>query len=267
MSESITTDDSITFLGTGGARFMVAHQVLASGGLWLSLAGKNILLDPGPGCIVQVNKRELKPETLDAVVLSHRHLDHSGDTNVMIEAMTGGGFRGHGEFFAPADAFGPEPVMFSYLRKFLSKVTTLEEGGKYDLDGVSFETPLRHRHPVETYGIIFRSGGRSLAYITDTRYFDRLAEVYQANLLIINVVLTEPRPTVDHLTLDDAEKIIATVRPGAALLTHFGMNVWRAHPWEAAEKMTLRTGVRVIAARDGMVFRLADLDGTVSKPE
>ncbi|MDV2988954.1 MAG: MBL fold metallo-hydrolase [Dehalogenimonas sp.] len=267
MSESVTTDDSITFLGTGGARFMVAHQVLASGGLWLSLAGKNILLDPGPGCIVQVNKRELKPETLDAVVLSHRHLDHSGDTNVMIEAMTGGGFRGHGEFFAPADAFGPEPVMFSYLRKFLSKVTTLEEGGKYDLDGVSFETPLRHRHPVETYGIIFRSGGRSLAYITDTRYFDRLAEVYQADLLIINVVLTEPRPTVDHLTLDDAEKIIATVRPGAALLTHFGMNVWRAHPWEAAEKMTLRTGVRVIAARDGMVFRLADLDGNVSKPE
>jgi ribonuclease BN (tRNA processing enzyme) len=254
-------DDSITFLGTGGARIMVAHQFLASGGLWLSLSGKNILVDPGPGCIVQVNKRELKAETLDAIVLSHRHLDHSGDVNVMIEAMTGGGFRGKGKFYAPADAFGPEPVMFSYLRKYLEEVVTLTEGGKYQLDGLEFETPLRHRHPVETYGIIFRSGGRPVAYITDTRYFDGLIEAYKADLLIINVVLTEPKSTVDHLTLADAEKIVTALKPKAAILTHFGMTVWRAHPWEAASAMSERTGIRVIAARDGMVFHLNELDG------
>ncbi|MEN8614905.1 MBL fold metallo-hydrolase [Dehalogenimonas sp. THU2] len=260
MSESVRADNTITFLGTGGARIMVAHQILASGGLWLSLDGKNVLVDPGPGCIVQVNKRKLRAETLDAVMLSHRHLDHSGDVNVMIEAMTGGGFRGKGKFYAPADAFGPEPVMFSYLRKFLDEVITLEEGGKYDLEGLKFETPLRHRHPVETYGLVFHAGGKSIAYITDTRYFDGLIDTYKADLLIINVVLTEPRPTVDHLTLDDAEKIIAGIKPKAAILTHFGMNVWRAHPWEAAEGMTNRTGIKVIAARDGMVFQLSELD-------
>ncbi len=254
-------DDSITFLGTGGARIMVAHQFLASGGLWLSLSGKNLLVDPGPGCIVQVNKRKLRAETLDAVILSHRHLDHSGDVNVMIEAMTGGGFRGKGKFYAPADAFGPEPVMFSYLRKFLDEVITLEEGGKYELDGMKFETPLRHVHPVETYGLLFHAGGRSIAYITDTRYFEGVLKAYKkADLLIINVVLTEPKPTVDHLTLAEAEKIIAAIKPKAAILTHFGMTVWRAHPWEVAEAMTGRTGVRVIAARDGMVFHLPDLD-------
>lgn len=240
---------------------MVAHQILASGGLWLSLSGQNVLVDPGPGCIVQVNKRKLRAETLDAVVLSHRHLDHSGDVNIMIEAMTGGGFRGKGKFFAPSDAFAPEPVMFSYLRKYLEEVILLEDGGKYALNGLRFETPLKHRHPVETYGIVFHSDDRSTAYITDTRYFDGLVDAYKnADLLIINVVLTEPRPTIDHLTLADAEKIIEGVKPRAAILTHFGMNVWRAHPWEAAAAMTQRIGVRVIAARDGMVFRLSDLD-------
>jgi ribonuclease BN (tRNA processing enzyme) len=239
---------------------MVAHQVLASGGIWLRLSGKNLLLDPGPGCIVQVNKRGLAPETLDAVILSHRHLDHSGDTNVMIEAMTDGGFRGHGEFFAPADAFGPEPVIFSYLRRFLSRVTVLAEGGRYDLDGLKFETPLRHRHPVDTFGLVFHSDGRSLAYITDSRYFDELSRAYRADLLIINVVLTEPRPTIDHLTLKDAENIIADVRPKAAILTHFGMNVWRARPAEAAAQMTERTGIPVIAAQDGMTLNPATLD-------
>lgn len=239
---------------------MVAHQVLASGGIWLSLSGKNLLLDPGPGCIVQVNRRGLKPETLDAVVLSHRHLDHSGDTNVMIEAMTGGGFRGHGEFFAPADAFGPEPVMFSYLRRFLSRVTVLEEGGRYEIGGLEFETPLRHRHAVDTFGLVFHSEGRTLAYITDTRYFDELSRAYRADLLIINVVLTEARPTIDHLTLGDAENIIDDIRPKAAILTHFGMSVWRADPEEAAAGISRRTGIPVIAARDGMALSPAAVD-------
>jgi ribonuclease BN (tRNA processing enzyme) len=125
---------------------------------------------------------------------------------------------------------------------------------------LKFETPLRHHHPVETYGLVFHSGGHTVAYVTDTRYFDGLIEAYKkADLLIINVVLTESRPTVDHLTLAEAEQLIAGIKPKAAILTHFGMNVWRTHPWEAAAAMTERTGVRVIAARDGMVFHLNEI--------
>ncbi len=43
--------DTITFLGTAGARFVVTKQFLASGGAWLNLGGTQILLDPGPGCL------------------------------------------------------------------------------------------------------------------------------------------------------------------------------------------------------------------------
>ncbi len=42
--------ETITFLGTGGARFMIITQMLASGGLWLDIGGTEILVDPGPGC-------------------------------------------------------------------------------------------------------------------------------------------------------------------------------------------------------------------------
>jgi len=48
--------ETITFLGTGGARFMIISQLLASGGLWLILTAPD-MMDPGPGCIVQVNKQ------------------------------------------------------------------------------------------------------------------------------------------------------------------------------------------------------------------
>jgi phosphoribosyl 1,2-cyclic phosphodiesterase len=253
-------DETLTFLGAAGARIMVANQILPSGGLWLNLNGTQILLDPGPGTIVQSTKRKLRGEKLSAIILSHRHLDHSGDTNIMVEAMTQGGFKKHGWFFAPSDALGEEPVLFSYLRAFLDGVTILEEGGSYSIGGVEFTTPVRHIHPVETYGLRFNTGAHTFSYIADTLYFDGIIQHYKADLLIINVLFVEPIPTVQHLILADAERIINGIKPKAAILNHFGMSMWRAHPWEIAERLTQQTGIRTIAARAGLTFDLAELD-------
>jgi hypothetical protein len=48
------------------------------------------------------------------------------------------------------------------------------------------------------------------------------------------------------------------MKPKAAILTHFGMTMWRAKPWELAERLSEETGIKVIAARDGMKFNLAE---------
>ena len=40
------TYDFIKFLGTAGARFVMIKQLRASGGIWVSAAGRNILIDP-----------------------------------------------------------------------------------------------------------------------------------------------------------------------------------------------------------------------------
>jgi ribonuclease BN (tRNA processing enzyme) len=255
-------ENTLTFLGTAGARVMVANQIQASGGIWLDLNGTEILIDPGPGSIVQSTQRKLRADKLKAIILSHRHLDHSGDMNIMVEAMTQGGFQPHGRIFLPADALGPEPVVFSYLKEYLDGIEILQEGKSYNVEGVNFSTPLRHIHTVETYGLKFSSGGRTFSLITDTRYFDKLIEAYRSELLIINVVFIENHFKVDHLALADVERIINGIQPQAAILSHYGMSVWKAHPWKVAEEMTKKTGVKVIAARDGMQF---DLDKLAEK--
>ncbi len=267
MADKSSSSDTITFLGTGGARFMVISQILASGGLWLNLGGTEILVDPGPGCIVQATKRKLKPDKLSAIILSHCHLDHSADVNIMVEAMTQGGLKRHGRLFAPADALGSEPVIFSYLRDYLDGIEVLQEGKSYSVGNISFATPVRHIHPVETYGMVFRTARHTFSCITDTRYFDGLYQYSGSELLIINVVFLEhrapadhPRMPVDHLSVPDVERLIKELKPKVAILTHFGMNVWRAKPWEIAQRLTEETGVKVIAARDGMRFDLAQLD-------
>lgn len=260
MKDESLSGNTITFLGTGGARIMVANQVLASGGLWLNLGGTEILVDPGPGCIVQSTKRKLRAEKLSAIILSHRHLDHSADVNIMIEAMTQGGFKPRGRLFVPTDALETEPVIFSYLKSYLEGIEVLKEGKSYSIGNISFTTPLRHIHPVETYGMLFKTAEHTFSYITDSRYFDSLCHHYGGELLIINVVFIEPIFSVDHLSLPDAERIIAELKPKVAILTHFGTSMWRAKPWEAAQRLSQETGVRVLAARDGMRFDLSQLD-------
>ncbi len=251
---------TITFLGTAGARFMVIRQLLASGGFWMDLNGTQILVDPGPGCIVQVNKRKLRPDKLSAIIVSHRHIDHSSDVNIMVEAMTDGGFRKHGYLFAPGDAIETEPILLSYLKPTLDSIEVLKEGKSYSLDNVSFVTPVRHVHGVETYGMVFISGDHTFSYIPDTRYFDRLLESYRGELIIMNVMRLESDSRLDHLSVPDAARIINSLKPRAAILTHFGMTMWRAKPWEVAERLSQETGVRVIAARDGMTFSLDSMD-------
>lgn len=255
-----TTTDKLLFLGTAGARIMVTKQLLASGGIWLNLGGVEILLDPGPGCLVQAVKRKLDASKLQAIVLSHKHLDHSGDINIMIEAMTEGGFKRRGLVLAPSDALEKDPVILYYLRGFPERIETLKEGGSYNIGDVRLETPVRHQHNVETYGIVFHTPRHTFSYIADTRYFPDLTKHYKGELIIINVVRLPEGGPYEHLSVPDVRELVKTIKPKAAILTHFGMTLWRGKPWEIAAQLSQETGVRVIAARDGMNFDLAQLE-------
>lgn len=245
----------ITFLGTGGARVLVFKQLLASGGLWIEQAGTRISLDPGPGALVQASTRELDPTTLDAILLSHRHLDHAGDVNAMIEAMTTGGFNRRGLVLAPRDAYEDDPIILRYLRDYVRETITIEEGGSYRIGDLTVRAPVRHDHPGEVYGFVFESAGCRWSYLADTRYFEGLAEHYRADVLVMHTVLLEERD-IYHLSIPDARRLLESIQPKTAILTHFGMTMWRAKPWEVARKLSDETGVEVIAARDGMTFEL-----------
>lgn len=255
--------DFLKFLGTGGARFVVSQQLRSSGGIWLSLDGVQVLIDPGPGSLVKCisSQPKLDPVNLDGIILTHRHLDHTCDVNIMIEAMTKGGYQKKGIVFAPEDALEHDPVVLRYVRSYLSGLETLKEGGSYALGPIRFSTPLRHQHPVETYGLKFSLPQGTLSLIADTLYFPELIEYYTADCIILNVVrLSANSPNIIyHLCLDDARTIIGRLKPHTALLTHFGTAILEADPEKLAAEISSTTGVRVIACTDGMTFSLGEL--------
>jgi phosphoribosyl 1,2-cyclic phosphodiesterase len=254
--------NSIKFLGTAGARIVMAKQLRSSAGTGLNLDDHAVLIDPGPGTLVRcaASKPKIDPAALHAIILTHRHLDHSTDINVMIEAMTEGGFKKRGKVFAPQDCLeGDDPVILRYLRGFPAQIEVLKAHTEYSIDGLRFTTSGRHRHPVETYGLVFNSKNGKIAFLTDTEFFAELSEWYAgAKVLVINVVRLKPHESgeVQHLALDDARKIIAAIKPNVAILTHFGMTMIRAKPWELAEQLSKELGIKTVAASDGLNFSL-----------
>ena len=253
----------LKFLGTAGARFVVTKQLRASGGIWISSGGTNLHLDPGPGALVRclASRPRLDPTKLHAILLSHKHLDHSGDINIMIEALSEGGSRGRGVLLAPHDALGSDGVVLAYLKEYLERIETLKANHSYHIGDVTFSTASAHIHPVETYGFNFQFPEAMVSFVTDTRFFPEIAEMYAGDVMVINVVRFPPVPKtgIDHLSVDDVRRIIEKRRPRLTVLTHFGMTMIRAKPWEVAERLGEETGLRVMAARDGMRLDLADL--------
>lgn len=246
--------NSIKFLGTAGARFVVMKQLRASGGIWLTLEGTQVLVDPGPGSLLHclTSRPKLDPQELEGILLTHRHLDHSNDVNIMIEAMTNGGFKKKGVVFAPRDALEDDPVVLKYARQQVSHVEILKEKGRYQIGNIVFETSVRLKHGVETYGVTFRGKSSTISLIPDTDYFPGLASFFTGDILIVNVVLLDDKSAIEHLCLQEAEQIIKENKPRLAILTHFGMGMVKAKPWEIAQNMSKKLGVQVIAARDGM---------------
>ncbi len=249
----------IKFIGTAGARFVTISQTRASGGTWVSFEGTNILVDPGPGSLVKCLEAtpRLDPATLDAIIVTHKHIDHSNDINIIVEAMTKGGSQKRGIVFLPGDMLGGDSIFLQYAQKLPERIVSLKEKEKYQVGRISFTAPLKHTHSmVETYGLKFTFGGKTVSFIIDTKYSKELAGAYKADVVIINTVFIDPLEHVDHLSVKEAGRIISEMRPQKAILTHFGRDVLKYGPEELSKALARECGIEVMAAQDGMSLAL-----------
>jgi len=152
-----------------------------------------------------------------------------------------------------------DPVVLKYARGFVESIEVLGPEKPYKIDELSFHTSIRHQHAVETYGVMFDLPKGRLSFLVDTQFFPQLEKAYSGTrILVMNVVRLKPdeKGEIMHLCLDDAKRLIVAIKPERAVLTHFGMTMLRAKPWEMAEVLTRELGVEVIAARDGMALEV-----------
>ncbi|ADO46251.1 conserved hypothetical protein [Hydrogenobacter thermophilus TK-6] len=246
--------DKVIFLGTAGGRASTFRLVRRSGGFLLSLSSKWIHVDPGPGAFVYLHQMDFDPRNLDLIVLSHIHLDHSADVNSLIESATDGGKRHHVALFAPRSAFeGEDKVILPYLRRRLAYEAFFEEGIILEYMSIKVKAVMKHRHHnTETYALLFNG---KLLYVTCALFENRMLEVYpkHVKVMIINTTLYDKKAHIEHLSVEDAVKLIKEVKPQKAIITHFGYDFLKSHkPEEVAKHITSLTGIETLAAHDGM---------------
>jgi phosphoribosyl 1,2-cyclic phosphodiesterase len=224
--------------------------------------GKNIHIDPGPGALVRTYQFGLNPLNLNGVLVSHCHTDHYTDAEILIEAMTKGMTRKKGFIIGSRSVImGYEkwgPCISNY---HLSKpqVNVLEAGeskktGKLNITA----TRTKHGDP-KAVGFKFQLHDFTLSYTSDTGYFKDLHREHKdTDVLLASVIRPGNDRLNGHMCADDFGKLVNEVSPKLAIMTHLGMKLIMNNPEQEAARIQENTGIKIIAARDGLKLNLDD---------
>ena len=251
----------ITFLGSGGGRFSAISQRRMTGGFRIdNVGGKNYHIDPGPGALVRTYQFGFDPRNLSGIFVSHAHTDHYNDAEILIEAMTRGMTRFNGTIFGSTsvlegyDKWGP---CISSYHQSKSKRIVLKPGVVNEVDNIKVKgTKTNHGDPAGT-GFQIDYNGFKVSYTSDTGYFDELADYHEgADILIASVLRPGNKSINGHMCSRNFIDLINKVNPKVAVMTHLGLKMISNNPVVEAKKISKQTGVKTIAAFDGLSFNV-----------
>ncbi len=253
----------IVFLGTGGGRVTTMTQLRSTGGIYLELSGTRIYLDPGPGALVRARSAKIPLEKLDAVLVSHNHIDHLNDTAVLVECMTRGVREKRGLLAAPVSVLGNKSMpaeLPKYHREAPEKTIEVKPGMRFKVKDLEIECMRAIHTDKFTVGYRFFAE-KKISYPADTVFSKEVARAHKgADILILNCLyLVNENKCKDvefakHMDVDDAIKFAKHIKPELCIIQHFGMGMIRKGPWTQAEHIEKETGIKTVAARDGQIF-------------
>ena len=251
----------ITFLGSGGGRFSAISQRRMTGGFRIdNVGGKNYHIDPGPGALVRTYQFGFDPRNLSGIFVTHAQSDHNNDGEILIEAMTRGMTRFNGTIFGSTsvlegyDKWGP---CISSYHQSKSKRIVLKPGVVNEVDNIKVKgTKTNHGDPAGT-GFQIDYNGFKVSYTSDTGYFDELADYHEgADILIASVLRPGNKSINGHMCSRNFIDLINKVNPKVAVMTHLGLKMISNNPVVEAKKISKQTGVKTIAAFDGLSFNV-----------
>ena len=248
----------LTILGSGTS---VPHPERASPAYWLETHSGTMLLDISADAPHRMAQESLDWPNLDAVWISHFHLDHMGGLAPLLFGMK----------WAPQTEgrtkrlriFGPEGVRHI--------IKTIDESNDYRLFEQRFAIEIVEVTPNQTFEMLpdvtagtlktphtneslalrlKEQDSKPFVYTSDTGFSDDLAPFAKdAALLLMECSFRRNKPIQKHLELAEAMRIAHECEPEKLVLTHL-------YPeWDnidlAAEAQALWPG-ETIAAKDGL---------------
>lgn len=249
----------LVVLGSGTS---VPHPERSSSAFWLETKAGSVLLDAGASAVHRIAQEGLNWTELDAIWISHFHLDHIGGLAPFL----------FGTKYAPQTQSRRQPLTIFGPHGTEKILRAFDRAGKYELLEQPFPLEVREVAPRSEFeplpGLRARTlstphtreslalrlteedAGASLAYTSDTGPTKALASFARGvDLLIIESSFWQKSPVKSHLVLEEAISTAEQSGTRRALLTHL-------YPeWDgidlAAEAKKFWDG-ETIEARDGL---------------
>ncbi len=259
MGDTEAIQSKIVFLGTGAGGVVAAKQLRATAGILISVAGNNILIDPGPGCLLKAQQYGVNLRDITAILVSHAHLTHCNDINIVIDAMTYAGADKQGVLIANSTLINGTETQKPYLteqhKKLVEKFMVISEGQRVGINDLEILAVKTEHDDKNAVGFKLYSPHFVLTYSGDTEYFNELTELYKGtDILILNVKSPSNIKDGKNLNSEDAVKILKKITPKLTIITHFGEKMLKADPINEAREIQKQTGCQVISAKDGLVM-------------
>ena len=248
----------LTVLGSGTS---VPHPDRASSAHWLQTSAGSLLLDISADAAHRMAQERLDWPNLDAIWVSHFHLDHLGGLPTFLFGTRRAPQTQNRT--KPLRIFGPEG-----LKRIMQ---TISDSNNYPLFDQPFPIDIKEVAPAAEFEILPRiiartfktphtneslalrlndDGAQSFVYTSDTGFSENLASfANRVDLLLTECSFRRNKPVEKHLELADAMKLAKMCSPRKVVLTHLYPE-WDGLDLEA-EARELWSG-ETIAAFDGL---------------
>ncbi len=249
----------LTIIGSGTS---VPHPKRSSSGYWVETEKGSLMMDFSASAIHRIAQEGLDWTALDAIWISHFHLDHIGGlapflfgTKYAPEMQTRTkplrifGAKGLQKILKIYD----EAYNFGFLEQpFPLEIIEIEPLKKFqildDLEAVSFDTP----HTEESRAIHLRDANdKTLVFTADTGFTKALASfASNVDLFVMECSFVKNKPVESHLELADAMYLTRYSKAKKVILTHLYPEWDEVNLDEEVEKFSPMC--EVIEAKDGL---------------
>lgn len=244
----------LTFLGTGSAMPTgERHQT----GLLLEANERSLLIDCGSGVIHRLAQTGPGYEAIDALLLTHHHLDHVSDIMPLLKARWLAGAEEF-EIVGPPETEVLLDTLFeahAYMQDRLDLTVREIEPRSFTVAGFEVEA-IETIHSMSCLAYRFEGASGDLTFSGDSEAFDELARFAEGSSVFAHDCSFPDEVDVsNHPTPSQLGRVIAGHDYGTVFLTHLYPHTEGKHDEMLASVEDFYEGT-VRVARDGLVVEV-----------